>query len=279
MGLKEQIAIAKEQMQGFEIPSLPKEVIELQTLLKKTDFPDMGEVATIIKQNTVLSGEIIKVANQRQFKPQDAEDVETVKVAIGSLGLERLKKLIFGMAFKTQVKDEVFEDLMMHSVGVANVAAELSKYIEGVDSEDAYLAGLFHNAGAIIMTMRFADYNRIFYKSISHCYSEINRESSQYFTNHGIYGLLVARVWGLAPRYSQVILLHHQRDLSIVKDDSIRTLVLLVQLAITIVSEALFNSYLGDEVLQMKNYTIEELMIEVDVVDDIRRAVMTGNLV
>lgn len=38
MGLKEQLAIASNEMKGFKIPSLPKELIELQSLFKNSRF-------------------------------------------------------------------------------------------------------------------------------------------------------------------------------------------------------------------------------------------------
>ena len=50
MGLKDQLAVASLQMKGFEIPSLPKKVIEIQSIFKKTEFPDMSEIASIIKK-------------------------------------------------------------------------------------------------------------------------------------------------------------------------------------------------------------------------------------
>ena len=279
MGLKEQLAVASLQMKGFEIPSLPKEVIEIQSIFKKTEFPDMSEIASIIKKNTILSGELIKVANQKEFRGSRSEDVRTVKSAVDAMGQDKLKKLIFAIAFRAQVKGEVFDDLMMHTIAVGNVCAELSQYLAGIDAEDAYLTGLFHNAGAIIMAMKFPDYAKVFYNTISNAYSGISRETNLYKANHGVYGLLVSRKWGLNKRYAEVILLHHQKELSIVKDAEVRTLIVLVQLASTIVSEALFNSYLGEEVAQMKKKAMVDLMIDDETVGEIRRALMTDNLV
>jgi len=280
VGLRQQLYIAKDYLKDFEVPSLPKEVIELQKKLNSTEFPDINDIASIIKKNTVLSAELIKVANQKQFKPENIqEEIISVKTAVTSLGLDSLKTLIFGVAFKSLVQDEVFDDLMEHSVAVANVAADLSSYLTGVSSEEAYLAGLFHNAGAIVMAMRFDGYNKTFYNTITNCYSGISKETAKYGTSHGVFGLLVAKEWELYSHYSQVILLHHQKDVSIIKEDEVRTLVVLIQLATTIVSEALFHSYQGDEVAEMKKRAMKDLMISDEIVSEIRRALMTDNLV
>ncbi len=278
MGLKEQMRVANEQMKGFEIPSLPAELIALQTLLESTDYPDLTEVASIIERNTVLSGELIKVSNNIGFKMEESAEVCSVKEAIESLGLHRLKKLIFGLGFKTQVAEHVFDELINHSVEVANICVELSASVENLDAEDAYMAGLFHNAGAIIMAMRFPDYEPIFYNTISNCYSGLSKEIKVYQTHHGVFGLLVAREWKLQSRYAQVMLMHHQKNISVVKDDRIRALVAVVQLATTIVSEALFNSYLGEEVAMMKENAIAELMLDSADIDEIRLSLMTNSL-
>ena len=279
MGLKEQLAIATNEMKGFDIPSLPKELMELKKLFRNAKFINTNDVANIIKKNTVLSGELIKVANQKQFKPKGAEDVVSVKAAVESLGLEKIETLILGLAFKSLVSGEVFDDLMDHTVAVANVSAELTQFLTDVSAEEAYLAGLFHNSGAIIMAMKFDGYDKVFYNTISNSYSGIAREMEKFKMHHGVFGLLVAKEWTLSSIYSQVILMHHQRDLTIIKDDKIRTLVYIVQLANSIVAESLFNGYLGDEVGVMKKNAMVDLMVSSDDMSEIRRALMTGNLV
>lgn len=177
--------VAHKQLEGFDIPTLPAEIIELQNLFQKTEFPDMAEVANIIGRNTVLSGEVVKLANQSQFKMKGADDITTIKGAVESLGVKRLNSLVAGLAFKTQVDDEVFDSLLDHSVDIANVNAELAKWVEGIEAEEAYMAGLFHNAGAIIMAMKFADYEQVFINTLSNCYSGIVTEAKRYKVHHG----------------------------------------------------------------------------------------------
>ncbi|MDX1795116.1 MAG: HDOD domain-containing protein [Hydrogenovibrio sp.] len=279
MSLKDQLAIATQQMAGFEIPSLPAEIIELQALFEKTEFPDTVEIASIINRNTVLSGEVILLANQSQFKAKDADEITTIRGAIESLGLMRLKSLIVGLAFKTMVDGLVFTQLLEHSVDVANVAAELSHWVAEIKPEEAYMAGLFHNAGAIIMSMKFEDYDGFFYNTLTNCYSGVVREIKHYGTSHGVFGLLVAKKWQLASMYAQVMLMHHQKNLDVIKDPLNKALVAIVQLANAIVSESSFDQYKGVEVREMRLSAQNELMIEDDVVDEIRVALTSNSLV
>jgi HD-like signal output (HDOD) protein len=279
MDLKQQMLEAHRQLEGFEIPTIPAELLELQSLLQKTDFPDFGDVAEIIGRNTVLSGELIKVANQAQFLPKDSDPVSTIRGAIDSLGLYRLKNLVFSLGFKTQVSDIIFDDLMDHSIDVANVATELGRWVSDISPDEIYLAGVFHNAGAIIMEMKFGNYQSTFYNTLTNCYTGLVRERKIYQAHHGVYGLLVAKKWHLDSVFAQVMLLHHQRDLSVIKDDYVRTLVALIQVANAIVSEVSFGSFLGTEVKDMLHNAQEELLIKDEVIDEIRMALMSNSLV
>lgn len=279
MALKEQIEIATLRMAGSEIPAMPAEVIQLQTLFQKTEFPDTSDIANIIAHNTVLSGELIRLANQAQFKRKDADEITTIKGAVESLGLLRLKTVIIGLAFKTLVSDKVFDELLEHTRDVSNVCAELGRWVEGVSPEEAYMAGLFHNAGAIIMSMKFDGYSQIFFNTLTNCYSGILKEVELFGAHHGVYGLLLAKKWQLASMYAQVMLMHHQKDFSIIKDSRAKSLVAIVQLANTIVGESSIDQYNGDEVKFMRQNAQTELMIENDVVDEIRIALMSNSLV
>lgn len=279
MDLKQQIQLAQTQLAGFQVPPLPAELIQLQSIFQTTEFPDMSEVAQIIGRNTVLTGELIKVANQPQFLRKGSDSVQTIKGAIDSLGMTRLKNLVFGLGFKAQIPELAFDELMEHTLDVANVAASLSHWVEGVSVDEAYMSGIFHNAGAIIMEMKFGDYRTTFFNTLTNCYSGLSKEIKQYQVSHGVYGLLVAKTWRLHSRYAQVMLMHHQRDISVIKDDHVRALVAIIQLANVLVSEVSFDRFIGQEVKEMSMISREELMIDSDVVDEIRTALLSNSLV
>jgi len=279
MDLKQQIQLAQSQLAGFEVPPLPAELLKLQAIFQTTEFPELSEVAEIIGQNTVLTGELIKVANQSQFLRKGSDSVQTIKGAIDSLGMTKLKNLVFGLGFKAQIPELAFTKLMEHTLDVANVAAALSHWVEGIQADEAYLAGVFHNAGAIIMEMKFGEYRSTFFNTLTNCYSGLSKEIEKYQVSHGVYGLLVAKKWRLDSRYAQVMLMHHQRNLAVIKDDHVRALVAIIQLANVLVSEVSFDSYIGQEVREMSATTREELLIDGDVIDEIRTALLSNSLV
>jgi len=278
MDLKAQLLVAKEMMAGTEVPMMPAEVVQINRIFLQTEFPDVGEITEIIERNTTLSGELIKVANEPGFSQPNAEEVKSVKQAIDAIGMSRLKNLMTSLGFKGQIKGAIFDSILDHSIDVARVAAALAGWVEGVSVDIAYMAGLFHNAGAIILAMKYEDYEKYFLNTITNCYSGTVLELKRYKVTHGIYGLLVAQKWRLDKIMSQLILLHHQKDLSKIKNDQVRTLVALVQLANCIVSEVTFNNYMGSEIKQMMQTAKNELMIGSEVINEIRIAVLSNSL-
>lgn len=278
MDLKQQLITAHQAMSGFEIPMMPTEIIELQRIFHETEYPDMSEVVEILERNTVLSGELIKVANEPGFSHPNAEQILTIKNAVDAIGVGRLKNLVVSLGFKAQVTGSVFDEIIDHTVDVGRVAAALSEWVDDVSADEAYMAGLFHNAGAIILAMRYPVYEKYFMNSITNCYSCIPAEVKKFKVSHGVYGLLVSKKWELEAIYAQVLLMHHQRDLSKLKNDKVRALVALVQLAGCIVSEVSFDNYIGTEVKDMHASAQNELLLSSDVVDEIRLSVMANSI-
>lgn len=278
MNLKQQMQLAQRLLDGFEIPAIPIELIELQQCLLKSEFPDLSQVAGILSRNTVLSGEVVKVANQSQFLQKGAEPVQSIREAIDALGTKRLKNLVMAIGFKTQVAGQVFVELINHSVDVANVATELSRWVNGISADEVYMAALFHNAGAIVMAMKFDDYDALFFNSLTNCYSGPTKELAKYEVTHGIFGLLVAQKWKLDAVSAQVMLVHHQKDLNKIQNERVRTLVALIQMASAIVSEVSFASYVGLEVKEMEQSARNELLISNEAINEVRMALLSNSL-
>jgi len=278
MDLKQQMVAAHQVLAGTPIPTIPLEVIELQALFAATEFPDFGEVAGIIGRNTVLTGELIKMANDPRFVQDNAEPVQTIREAVDTLGLIQLKNLVVGLAFKTQVQDAVFESLIDHSLDVAMVSSELSRSVDGVTADVVYLAGLFHNAGAIMLALKYPEYEKVFFNTLTNCYSGVTKEVETYKASHGVFGLLVAKKWNLDAKMSQVMLMHHQKNLAAIKNEEVRLIIALIQLANGLVSEVSFGSFMGEEVKMMTDNAKQELMIDEEVVDEVRMSLMSNSL-
>lgn len=273
--LKEQLVKAHQLFADVEIPAMPKEVLELTQLFQKEEFPDLNIVEKIISQNATLAGEVIKISNQPQFLRPRGTPVKTIKDALSVIGYQRLQNLLTSvgaiMVCKSRGQDEVSE----FNLNVAKITSELSQYTDEVPEDVAYLAGLFHNAGAMLFALKYDNYDAVFLNSLQYGYRAPMLEEKNYGTSHTVAGMLVAKKWQLDNEYSQIMLLHHQKDLQRIDNIRVRTLIAMIQVANAVVIQTLFEDYASEEVQQMLDTACAELMIEEDYLEEFRTALLS----
>lgn len=258
--------------------AISKEVLELQQLLNSTEFPDPSEIDRIISHNQALAGEVISLANKPSIQGSKPRTVTTIIDAINIIGSLRLKNLVVAIAMKIGIESMAIEDLTTHSIEVAAVSAELASHVDIISSDEAYLLGLFHNIGALILTVLDKNYEERFFQSLTAPFSEYEHEISYYGTSHSFIGVVIAEEWSLKDDFKKVMILHHQKNLSLIKNEELRVLVALIQLANAIVSEVVFGNSVSMELNQMASQAESVLMIKPEVVAEIRVALLTNNL-
>lgn len=270
MLLKDQLTQARILLNKTEKIAIPREVIKLQQLLNTQDFPDISELVNVIGQNTLLAGEVVQAANKPSMQGNNPRDIHTIRDAIDILGIRRLKNLITAIALKQGVEDFGHDQLLQHSVKVAETAAEIAKYVDSVSADEAYLLGLFHNIGAFMMTRLDPAYETVFTKSLSAPYSTTELELDTYHTTHGMVGVLVAEAWNLDTSFRKTMILHHDRNLDSIKTPELKRLVALIQLANALVSESVFQVYVTEELKQMLKTTADTLGLSEEALAAIR---------
>jgi HD-like signal output (HDOD) protein len=93
---------------------------------------------------------------------------------------------------------------------IATAASLIARHIGYRDHEQAYMLGLFHNAGIPLLIQRYDNYFEILRKSYTGGDERIVDTENRYLnTNHAVVGYYVARSWKLAPILCKAISLHH----------------------------------------------------------------------
>jgi len=273
--LKQQLINAHRLFADTEIPTMPKEVTELNQLFQKEEFPDLNVVEKIISQNAVLAGEVIRISNQPQFLRPRNTLVHSIKDALTVIGYNRLQNLLTSVGAIMVCSKYCFEEVTEFNLHVAKIASELTQYTDDIREDEAYLAGLFHNAGTMLFATKYKEYDKLFLSSLKFAYRAPLLEEKKYGTSHTIAGMLVAKKWQLDNTFHQIILFHHQKDLSKIENTEVRTLIALIQVAMALVTQTLFENYSSDEVDLMLESACEELMIEEDCLDEFRSILLS----
>jgi HD-like signal output (HDOD) protein len=168
----------------------------------------------IIECDPALSVQMLRLANSPLFCP--VGDVKSIAHAVSLLGLRKLKSLAMSVAgakmFSSgKTAEAQRQQLWCHSVGCAIVARGLAKYIPGVDADDAFLAGVFHDVGKLL----FYDVAPDDYSGLEATFSGlslVDNEDILMGTTHQKVGLTSAVSWRLSDNIKAAVGWHHHPE-------------------------------------------------------------------
>jgi len=274
--MQEKLRQALGAIQGHKIPELPQEVLALEKEIK-SKFCSLANVAQIIEMNTTLSGEVMRIVNSPVIKLK--EPVNSIRDAVNVMGLDNIYNLVVAAALKNLFgAGGIFKDIMDHSVDVAFCMADISEWVAGVTRDEAYMLGLFHNAGALMLASKDeAKFEPLFRASMSLPASVIAKENTAFGSNHAMVGVLLAQKWRLPVDMLNAIMLHHNPKCERINNDKVRAMVAMIKVANAMVAEISLGAYRGGEMTAYEKDGMQELMIPSEVISEIRSALMSYN--
>lgn len=269
--MEEKLRAAVVAVRGVQIPEMPHEVILLEHELNGR-YPNIKVAAEIIGKNTVLSGEVLKVVNSPVMKLK--EPVKSIFDAVAQLGLNNLRNLVVSAAFKNAFRDAGLSRMIVeHSVDAAFCAADLSEWVEGISRDHAYLMGVFHNVGAIMLAAKDpVRYEKLYLNSLTLPLSILAKEQTVYGADHTSIGLLVGKKWHLDNETLTAIYLHHTANLESIENSRVRAMVSLLRLSTSMVANISYGAYRSEEARRFELDAMHDLMIDEKVVKEIRMA-------
>jgi len=134
------------------IPALPKTIHQLMGILQEENT-NFDQLANVISQDIKLAVEVIRVANNPLYRRAETK-LDSLTQAIQVIGLDNIGLIATSVMMKgvLQVKSIYFkwfgELIWNHSLQTAAVCQYLS---QSNNPFDAYLIGLIHDAGKIVI--------------------------------------------------------------------------------------------------------------------------------
>ena len=173
---KEELEQAFAFMKGRAIPKMPEVVLDLQKEIAKHE-PNLAKVGEILAKDMALSGLVLKTVNSANFGLQ--RKIGSIPHAAMLLGLNTLKDAVLISALKAALGEQSeFQALVWRiSQGNALGARALAFDIEGISIDSAYLAGLFHDVGALIMEKIHPDYPKFYRQGLIYPVSALKEEN------------------------------------------------------------------------------------------------------
>ncbi len=139
------------QQGKLSIPPLPNVALKLRTAMQK----DIGaqEAVSIVNMDAVISAKLIQIVNSPIYRP--ATPITTCHDAITRLGLTTTRNLVTSISMQNLFKssniklNKRFLKLWQQSIHISCISQTLATLMNITNPDEALLAGLVHNIGAL----------------------------------------------------------------------------------------------------------------------------------
>jgi HD-like signal output (HDOD) protein len=219
----------------IELPTMPEVLLKLNEVMARADAA-AGDVARVVTADPAVSTNILRIVNSAYYGLQVR--VSSVNLAISVMGFNMTKKValkaaVFSSFGKRREKIQHFDPAAFwrHAVftGVAaKTLATASPAFADMHPEDAYIAGLLHDIGKIILMEKAAPrYLAMLRRAVQQGRPESEIELEDFGFTHADVGSVLAIKWSLPEDLAIAIRYHHQPA----KDPFHRSLSSLIHLA------------------------------------------------
>ncbi len=143
------------------LPTLPEVALKVRDTLEDENSSLM-DVAKIITSDAALSARMIQVSNSPLLRA--SSPIETVEAAVTRMGGNMIRNLVTSMVMEqmfqatSDVTDRRLRKIWEHSTEVAAISHALTSEFTKLQPDQALLAGLVHDIGALPILSRAEDY-------------------------------------------------------------------------------------------------------------------------
>lgn len=190
-----------------QLPVLPAAAMKL--MRTSSESTSVLELESIASSDPVLAGRLLAASNSAFFGL--ASEIRNLRHAIQRLGVPLSRKILMDAAFGPLFASKTLADLWKHSRLVAATAHELAGAC-GYDQEVAYVAGLLHDIGRLVMTRCPAEMHADEADRIASGFPRTYAETLVYGRDHATAGGELLKEWRLPAEIVDAVAGHHSPE-------------------------------------------------------------------
>lgn len=196
-------------MTASDLPTIPVVATKVMQLIE-SESATAEELAKVVASDPAVAARVLKISNSSFYGCQ--RQIQTLSHAIVVLGFATLKSLVVAASVKQVYQPYGLIEKMLweHSFGAGLASRIIAKETRRVSEEEAFLGGLFHDIGKIIMNSMNSDQFR---DVIQRCYNDgltfEEAERQVYSYTHSEVGGLVIKKWNFPEMLMFAVLNHH----------------------------------------------------------------------
>jgi HD-like signal output (HDOD) protein len=151
MALRKRLAALVKQGQ-LKVPMLPQVTVELVKLMG-SPHADAARLSLLIHKDPALAGRILRVVNSAALGPPSP--ITSLTQAVTWLGFTKLRELAFAASvehgvFQVKGFEGELRAIWRTTLATAIFSKRIARQV-GLDTDEAYLAGLLHRIGAPVL--------------------------------------------------------------------------------------------------------------------------------
>lgn len=199
-------------MTASDLPTIPVVATKVMQLLE-SENASAEELAKVVASDPAVAARVLKISNSSFYGCQ--RQIQTLSHAIVVLGFTTLKSLVVAASVKQVYKPYGLTEKMLweHSFGAGLAARIIARRTRAANEEEAFLGGLFHDIGKIIMNnMDSQQFQIVMQKCYNDQISFAEAERQVYSYTHSEVGGLVIKKWNFPDILMYAVLKHHSFD-------------------------------------------------------------------
>lgn len=209
-----QAMLEKARQMVAQIDDLPTIPVVATQVLQLLDDPDVNvdKVADLMLTDQVMTARVMKMVNSPIYRP--SQEVTSLKRALVYLGIRHIKEIALTSSFISAFEDKGgvidLSTFWAHAFGVGMVSKIIAEKIRYPDIEKAYLSGIVHDIGEVVLSYYQPEIFSKILTTIRHTPTRlIDQELEAFQTTHNEIGYCIAEKWNFPEAYREVILFHH----------------------------------------------------------------------
>lgn len=210
-----QVDIQSHIQKAGNLPTIPEVLVHLLDKCD-SDAADITALTELISLDPAISFGVMQLANSSYFNQSNS--FTGLHYALEHIGLKSIKSIIFTAAINqvferkriNRVKQFSICSFWFHSVLSAVISRRIARMIGYQNVEEAYIAGLFHDIGRLVLVGAFPKEHETILLETDKAQNIIWSEKQLLGVTHNTVGAQLVRRWGQRSFLADAIQYHHE---------------------------------------------------------------------
>lgn len=212
--MKEQSTSVFEELRIGKLPSLPHLLVEMLQACQ-SETANFQTLAMVISKDAAISARVVSLANSTFYSR--GNKINSIERSLMVLGTDTIKTIVitasvqqFFSGFNT-AHTYYLKQFWRHNLTCALLCRELSALTSYPFPEEAYLTGLLHNIGELVLDTNYPDefLQVLVQRDDQQGQASIEYENEVFLTNHCDIGAWLASEWNLSEFAADALKYHH----------------------------------------------------------------------